>query len=165
LDGREVLASMLIRVVANAGLAVLLSCPGFGQSAVLPVFEVASIRPNLNGLSAPLDIGPNRFGAMGMSLDVLIQWAYEVRDFQVTGGPDWLKTTRYDVQAKTEKSVSQSELRLMLQTLLADRCHLQLHRATKEFSGYALTIRTDPSCKPRRKVLAAAIFRFARGES
>jgi uncharacterized protein (TIGR03435 family) len=125
----------LIRMVGSAGLMAVLSCQGFSQSAVPPVFEVASIRPNTSGLSAPLDIGPNRFGAMGMSLDVLIQWAYDMRDFQIAGGPDWLKSARYDVQAKTDAPVSQNQMRLMLQALLADRCHLQLHRDTKDSQG------------------------------
>ena len=130
----------IIQVIAAAGLLVLASRPGFSQSTVQPMFEVASIRPNSDGRSAPLDIGPKTFGASGMSLDDLIQWAFDVRDFQVTGVPDWLKSARYDVQAKAGDSTSESQMRLMLQALLTDRCHLQLHRETKEFSVYALTI-------------------------
>jgi len=103
------------------------------------VFEVASIKPSdPKGLSAPLDVGPKGFEAAGMSLAVLIQWAYDVREFQVTGGPDWLKSTRFDVR-EAENSTSENRMRLMLHALLADRCHLQLHRETKEFSVYALT--------------------------
>lgn len=131
----------IIQLIARAGLFVILSRQGFSQPATLPVFEVASIKPSdPKGFSAPLDVGPKSFGAMGMSLDVLIQWAYDVRDFQVTGGPDWLRSARYDVQAKAGDSTSESQIRLMLQALLADRCQLQLHREMKEFSGYALTI-------------------------
>ena len=129
-----------------AGLMILLSLQGFSQSVVSPVFEVASIKPSdPNGLSAPLDISPNKFGARGVPLNVLIQWAYDVRDFQLTGGPDWLTSARFDVQAKTEKPISQGQMRRMLQELLADRCHLQLHRDTKEFSGYELTVAKNGS--------------------
>jgi uncharacterized protein (TIGR03435 family) len=136
-------------VIASAGLIASLSRQGFSQSPARPAFEVASIRPNTSGLSAPLDFGPKRFSAMGMSLNVLTQWAYDVRDFQVTGGPDWLNSARYDVQATTAEAVSQSQMRLMLQSLLTDRCHLQLHRDTREFSGYDLTIaKNGPKFQP-----------------
>jgi uncharacterized protein (TIGR03435 family) len=142
-------------VIASTGLIASLSRPGFSQSPVPPAFEVASIRPNANGFSAPLDIGPKRFGAMGMSLNVLIQWAYDVRDFQVTGGPDWLNSARYDVQATTEEAVSQSRMRLMLQSLLADRCRLQLHRDNREFSGYDLTVaKNGPKLQPLNETSA-----------
>ena len=130
----------ILQVIAAGGLSVLASRSGFSQSTDLPRFEVASIRPNPDGLSAPLNIGPKSFGARGMSLGVLIEWAYDVRDFQVTGGPDWLQSASYDVRAVAADSTSASQMRLMLRGLLADRCHLQLHRETKEFSVYALTV-------------------------
>ena len=144
----------IIQSIARAGLFVLLARPGFSQSAIRPVFEVASIKPSdPKGFSAPLDVKPKSFEAAGMSLAVLIQWAYDVREFQVTGGPDWLKSTRFDVRAKAENSTSEGQMRQMLQALLADRCHLQLHLETKEFSVYALTIaRNGPKLQTTKEI-------------
>jgi len=64
----------VIQAIARAGLFVLLSHPGFSQSAIRPVFEVSSIKPSdPKGFSVPLDVGPKSFEAAGMSLAVLIR--------------------------------------------------------------------------------------------
>ena len=56
----------IIQAIARAGLFALLSQPGFSQPATLPMFDVASIKPSdPKGFSAPLDVGPKSFGAMG----------------------------------------------------------------------------------------------------
>jgi uncharacterized protein (TIGR03435 family) len=65
-------------------------------------------------------------------------------DFQLTGGPEWIKSGRFEIQAKSENAASEGQIKLMLQTLLADRFHLQFHRDTKEFSGYALSVAYQP---------------------
>lgn len=71
--------------------------------------------------------------------------AYGVRFFQITGGPAWLTAagdTSYDVVAKTEgeEKPTQEQINMMLQTLLADRFELKLHRETREVPVYALML-------------------------
>ena len=74
-------------------------------------FEVASIKP-----SAPIAMGMMRVGVemlpggrvrmTGATVKFLIQQAYGVRDFQIVGGPDWMKSDRYDITAKPESAAS-----------------------------------------------------------
>ena len=62
----------------------------------------------------------------------LIAEAYEVQDFQLSGGEDWVRTERYDVAARAGREVSQAELREMVKALLADRFKLRVRTETRE---------------------------------
>ena len=111
-------------------------------------FEVATVKP-----SAPFDVAKARVGQahIGTRIDAshvdigtatlfrLICTAYRVRPYQVSG-PDWLKTTTYDIQAKIPDGVSADKVPEMLQTLLAERFGLKLHPEKKDQSVYALVI-------------------------
>ena len=129
--------------IVYAGLAALLSCGASGQPAP-PVFEVASVKPS--SLARTGGEGSDRESIAGnpggltmrnVSLRSGIQWAYNVRGYQVSG-PAWLGTTKYDIVAKTSSPASDSQLRLMLQALLADRFRLTLHREIRELPVYRL---------------------------
>jgi bla regulator protein blaR1 len=76
-------------------------------------------------------------------LTALVQNAYGVRDYQISGGPRWIYSGRYDVVAKAEGSASRDQLLLMLQTLLEDRFKLTFHRETKDQPVYVLLIGKD----------------------
>jgi uncharacterized protein (TIGR03435 family) len=56
----------------------------------------------------------------------LIAEAYDVQDFQLSGGEDWLRTERYDVAARAGRDVSEAELGEMVKALLADRFKLRV---------------------------------------
>ena len=64
-------------------------------------------------------------------LTLLIQRAYGVQAFQVVGGPAWINTDGYDIEAKAERNTDRNQMWLMLQTLLADRFKLRLRRETR----------------------------------
>jgi uncharacterized protein (TIGR03435 family) len=68
--------------------------------------------------------------------------AFDVKGFQIVGGPGWLDAARYDIVATTGKSgdISDAELRPMLQALLADRFALKFHREAREMTAYSLTV-------------------------
>ena len=81
----------------------------------------------------------------------LIQGAYELQDDRVYGGPEWLSTDLYDINAKIDnataaklKELSEDQRsfarRRMLQSLLADRFQLRVHRDTKELPVFALLV-------------------------
>ena len=115
-------------------------------------FEVASIRPNnLNDRIVTIEVGPGgRFAARGYTLQLLIQRAYGVMGWNITGVPGWLATDRYDVSAKAavKGDLTEHQLRPMLQALLADRFKLKLHQVSKEMSGFALVVaRGGPKIK------------------
>jgi uncharacterized protein (TIGR03435 family) len=140
-----------------AGVLALVAGVVFGQNA--QVFDVASVKPSPNndgrgagggrGGMGILAGGLARAGNFATSpggvtirnatLSGCIQWAYGVRDFQVSG-PSWLTDDRFDITAKAAGEVSGDQLRLMLQALLADRFKLALHRQSKELQAYALVV-------------------------
>ncbi len=70
----------------------------------------------------------------------MIQVAYRVKAEQIVGGPGWLDTDRFDMEAKAEKPSSADELHEMLMNLLVDRLQLKFHHEKKEMRMYALTV-------------------------
>ncbi|HXB72971.1 MAG TPA: TIGR03435 family protein [Candidatus Acidoferrales bacterium] len=119
----------------------------FGQpSAGPPAFEVASVRPNRVGnaegegkVRESVDSTPASLTMRNVSLNSCLKWAYGVKDYQISG-PRWLTSEKYDVVAKTGRPATNDQLRLMLQTLLAERFQTTLHRETKELPMYALVV-------------------------
>ena len=105
-------------------------------------FDVASVKPNTsggNGMSTRTANG--RLTATNTPLLQLIRQAYQLKDFQLTGGPGWIATERYDIDAKMEKNdISDKDLWLSLRPLLADRFHLKVHRQTKQMPVFTLTL-------------------------
>lgn len=107
------------------------------QQSAPPRFEVASIKlwtpptTPVTGIRVPAPVGSGIFNRSA-SVARLITEAYEVQDFQLTGGEDWVRTERYDVAARAGLEVSQAELTEMVKTLLADRFKLRARIETRE---------------------------------
>jgi uncharacterized protein (TIGR03435 family) len=108
-----------------------------------------------------------RLTATNASLKLLIQFAYAVRDSphplpllaaQVAGGPSWIDTPGYDIEAKPEDATDAAHAWLMLQTLLADRFKLQLHRETRELPVYLLTAAKSGFKPPAPKAVDCVSF-------
>ena len=147
----------MLRFTASFVLVVGLA---LAQAPAKPLqFEVASIKPSspdAHGSSMLTD----RVGGLNvenMPLRALITNAYGIRDFQLSGGPGWIATERYDIIAKPEKAESAAppELNKMtedqrksrneewserVRSLLADRFGLVVHKETKEQPVYVLTV-------------------------
>jgi len=116
-----------------------------------PSFEVATIKPSdpaSQGASMLVGRGgANLFTTTNSTLADLISFAYGVHARQVTGGPGWLETDKYDLNAKPDQPgiPNVTQLRTMVQKLLADRFQLTFHHDKKELSAYALTVaKTGP---------------------
>lgn len=108
-----------------------------------PVFEVASIKPNTSGVAAKkLGFAGRQLATTNTSLSYLITYAYGLQARQITGGPAWLETEKYDVVAKPEGEgqPSPDQWKIMIRKLLADRFQLTLHRDKKELSIYAIVV-------------------------
>lgn len=105
-------------------------------------FEVASIKPSAeDGRKVRIGISPGgRFNASGVSVKMLIQQAYDIRDFQITGGPGWLSSERYDIVAKAETTLTRENIKVMLQSLLAERFNFKFHRENKQLPIYTLVV-------------------------
>lgn len=111
------------------------------QPAAKAAFDVTSVKPNASGDGRVL-IRPQpggRLNLVNVPLRLMIGFAYQVQDFQIVAGPDWLGTARFDVVGKAETgNPSQDELRLMLRSLLADRFKLVVRPDKREMPTYSL---------------------------
>jgi uncharacterized protein (TIGR03435 family) len=104
-------------------------------------FEAASIKLNRSGEArTSMRILPGgHIEARNRTLHLLIQSAFALQGFQIIGGPKWLTSTRFDITTRGgDRQITQHDVRVMLQTLLADRFKLIAQHETREFSVYAL---------------------------
>ena len=134
---------------------LLFAIPALSQapSETKPIFEVTSVKPNKSGDNR-VSIGGGaggRFVATNVPLRLLMQVAYRVRDFQISVGPDWVQSDRWDVEGRAEEGTVQwpegppdpnvpDPMALRVQSLLEDRFQLKLHRETREMPVYELTV-------------------------
>lgn len=125
-------------------LLVLIGTIAFAQPG--PSFEVASIKPNVQGEAAGFDFDFTADGGIrsrNFTVWNLIRSAYNLRDLQMTGGPSWIKSQGFDIQAKPLQngtSVPRDQTLQMIQELLEDRFKLKFHRETRQIAAFALTI-------------------------
>jgi uncharacterized protein (TIGR03435 family) len=127
-----------LAVVAIVGIAM--NIPGQGR----PSFDVVSIKANNSGTGF-LRIGgqpaAGRFVATNATVEMLIAWAYRVQNYQLSGGPAWITADTFDIEARSDRgALTPDEMASMVQSLLADRFRLKIHRETTEGSVYALVV-------------------------
>lgn len=152
-------------LVATAAILGYLASPGqsFAQSkGDSPKFEVASVRPCKAAAGPPHaarggESGnhPERLWIVCQTVERLIQWAYvryasgelpppggvPVQDQPIEGGPSWVKSETFTIEAKPESPQAMEMLRgPMLQALLEDRLKLRIHRETRQVPIYALVV-------------------------
>jgi uncharacterized protein (TIGR03435 family) len=123
-----------------------------------PAFEAASIHANTSSEIGQsfFDIsGAGRLTARNMDVWDLIRLAFGLRDTQMAGGPAWIKSQGFDVQATasaTGTAVARPHALQMLQTLLEDRFHLRWHNEMREMTVYALRVGTGgPKLAPAKE--------------
>jgi len=104
-------------------------------------FEVASVRPSDPANPISIRRSGDRLTTTSTSLQFLITWAYDIRDDRLFGKPGWLDSVRYDIVAKASPDHPEHGwLREMMQTLLATRFNLVIHRETRQLTMYALVV-------------------------
>jgi uncharacterized protein (TIGR03435 family) len=121
-----------------------------GQASHFDVVSITpSTAPNTNkSFRMAADGG---FRAGNYSLKDLIRLGWDVRDFQISGGPGWLDKDRYNIQVKPDAPFNghtadgEVKQREMIQAMLRERFHLQLHQQTKEMNVYYLVAPAGPS--------------------
>ena len=103
-------------------------------------FEVASIRPSASGDNRSNDeVNDGGIMLTNVSLRQVVEAAYGIQDPELVG-PDWLETTRFDIQAKPPAVHPKEYLQPMLKTLLEDRFKLAAHREMRTIPAYALVV-------------------------
>lgn len=115
---------------------------GTALQAKWPGFEVASVKVDTfspPGMSIRTLPG-GRFIARNVPLNVLIRRAYGLQTYQIVGGPSWIVSDRFDIEAKAPGAPATDAhlVVLMLRTLLADRFHFRGHAETRELPTYSL---------------------------
>jgi uncharacterized protein (TIGR03435 family) len=122
-------------------------------SAPLTAFEVASIKPNKSGGGrSSSGFNHGRFTATNVGIKTLLQYdAYGIPEVQIQGGPAWLSSDRFDIEAKVDDATAEKMGKLsrdernnldrqLIQQLLADRFKLVVHWETKQLPVYALVV-------------------------
>ena len=127
-------------------------------------FEVASIKPNNSGDGrVMMQSQPGRMMMTNVTLRMLIRQAYQLQDFQISGGPGWLASDHFDLNAKMPEGFQPQPvppapgsgpgpIQLMIRALLAERFKLAVHNETKDSPIYALIVaRSDGKLGPQLK--------------
>jgi uncharacterized protein (TIGR03435 family) len=140
--------------MAALGLGMLGTAALWAQ----PAFEVASIKSATSGeIGGAYTYPGGRVAFRGCTLEYLVQQAFNIQRFQLSGGPGWIRSERYDIDAKPPESSKSrqsappyakapmnEEQRQMLQSLLVARFQLQYHRDTREGPVYLLVKGNKP---------------------
>src|SRR5215470_1715089 len=114
----------------------------FAQNAPPKEFEVASIRlspPISQRVNLGIQVDGSQVHCTYFSLKDLLTMAYRMKDYQVLG-PPWLAVDRFDVAAKLPEGAAREQVPEMMQSLLAERFKVKLHRESKEFPVYGLVV-------------------------
>ena len=172
--GRKILltAAALAAFAAPVTIGLMTAAPNRAQaqvddSAVGAKFESVTVKPSV--LNTPtydggdihmvkMMVSPSDFLARNVTIRTLIQEAYGVQANQVLGGPEWLDTAAFDIDAKTgqpenkERPVNKAAFERdaainhqMLQSFLADRAKLTFHKETKVLPTYELVVADNGS--------------------
>jgi uncharacterized protein (TIGR03435 family) len=161
LERGQVFSPQASRARVAASVAALLGCVIGGALAPKLIafaqrheFEAASVRPTDPNVVTEVDliVSGGRLTATNNSLEMLIASAYGLEMYQVSGASNWVRFDRFNITATSAEDLSRDQnmvtvigqremprrMALMLQTLLADRFHLQVHREMKPGTTYAL---------------------------
>jgi len=116
-------------------LLSLVASAGFGQ------FDAVSIKPSSpDARGGGFNLSPGRLNGKNVNLKDLVRFAYDIHDYQLSGGLGWTETEHYEVLATFPAGTTNAQRAQMLQTMLADRFALTIHREPKDVAGYALTV-------------------------
>jgi bla regulator protein blaR1 len=152
--------AMAVVAITMVGIPIFdQAIPIFAQStANRPSFEVASIKENNSGArnSGTSSRDGGLFIGTNVSVKQLIMQSYRLQDFQVIGGPDWVNTAAFDIQARAAEGAVPKEtgprdyakpdtMALMVQSLLEERFQLKVRHETREMSVYILNVGKDGS--------------------
>jgi len=146
------------RALTFVGLVILFGAAAFAQTSVTasgtpaPSFQAADVhvspKVRVPSMAAGGLRGTRYLVRQGTIVD-LISLAYDVDNDRILGGPNWLDIDRFDVSARAPAGSTPDQAKLMLQTLLAERFNLKIHKDSKELPGLVLSAGSGkPKMKP-----------------
>jgi uncharacterized protein (TIGR03435 family) len=133
--------------ILTAAIGLAFSISGQPQSETkgkAPLaFDVISVKPSQPGVPGigiqPMSSGQG-YRVGGVPVRLMIKLMYKITDSQIAGGPKWMDTDLWDIEAKADHTYTLDQLHEMFQTMLADRFKLQFHREKKEIPAYVLSV-------------------------
>jgi uncharacterized protein (TIGR03435 family) len=144
--------SVVLCVLAAGAASGQTAKDSVDPAAKLPEFEVAAIKPHPAGdRNSSRGGSPGRYEAKNVTVKMLVADAFNVPLDQVSGGPPWLESQRFDISAKISDAQwdeikgldsfhRNQAINLMLQPLLKERFGLAITHQPKELMVYALTV-------------------------
>ena len=114
----------------------------------LPKYDVASIKPNKMGDNrVRFMMTPDGISLMGAPMRMLLPQSFGVEEDRIVGEPDWVKSRRYDIEAKVEpenapklKDLKADQRNAMMLQLLVDRFNLKYHHEQREMTMYTMVV-------------------------
>jgi bla regulator protein blaR1 len=154
LPRKLLLASVAVATIAAPITLGLLNAPAVraqSPQADTTPYQLASLTPNHStNNTMRVMITPEGFTYINASVKSLITYAYNIQEHQLTGGPGWIETEKYDLVLKSNGAPPQpgtapdarleSQVRLAIQQVLANRFHLTLTQQDQNMTTYALTV-------------------------
>ena len=150
--GLVAIAAPIMLGLGNAHPRILAQLAQANGATVQP-FEVVSIKPSKpDDDRIQLFMSPGKFSTHSETVKEVIQFAYDIKsDKQLSGGPSWISSEKFDIEAKEDEAVAAklqklpmeehaNQIRLMVQAMLADRFRLKVSHETKELPVYALVV-------------------------
>ena len=130
---RRFLFGVLISAAASiAGLTVV----GFAQTPADPTFEVASIKPTkVSGMAFVQFLPGGRVRVTNFPVQGLITTAWRLQGSQIDGGPAWIRSEGFDIEAKAEGNPPTDQMLMMLRRLLLDRFNLRMRTETRDLDA------------------------------
>ena len=131
------------------------AAPAAAASSASPAFDVAVIRPNPSDMTGHSHIwsaaSDGYIKAQNVTAMDLIRYAFNIPETRISGGPDWMRATKWDMEAKSDSAIddqlraldsakAREQKQHMLQALLADRFGLKVHQETRQLPIYALVV-------------------------
>lgn len=139
----NVIPGRLALAVAAIIVVIVVTSRGIDaqDSSSIEAFEAASIKPKTGERAGPAPTSPDRFIRPDATLGELIRYAYNLQEFQIEGGPSWLTSSRFDVNAKAAAvPTSIDGMRSHVRRLLQDRFALKAHLESRERSLYEMVV-------------------------
>jgi len=128
---RAAVVSLVVTLIATIGIT--------HAQTPARTFEATSIRPNTTPNAPPIAmVRGDRFFAPNTTLRELIRVAYLAEDLQISGGPGWMDSDHFSVEATAAPGVTADDARMMLRAMLADRFKLATHTEKRDLQGFTL---------------------------
>jgi bla regulator protein blaR1 len=136
-------------------VVVLCSVTADARQEAVARFDVASVRKHTGPPPTSVDVQPRpgAYRRVNITAHALMLYAYDVADYQVLNMPAWARSDRFDVEARSGRSVNAAETRLMVRSLLEDRFALRVHDEKRQMATYSVVLasaggKLGPNLKP-----------------